>query len=126
MHAALSIKSSSKGGRGVFTSKAIKKDTAIETSPVLVFNAKERKLLEGTLLARYIFEWGNIRRKVCVALGYVSLYNHDYDANCRYEMDFENDTMTIITVRDIKKDEEITVNYNAVPDDKTPVWFKTK
>lgn len=126
MNPSLNIRPSGKRGRGVFTSKAIKKNTEIETSPVLVFDAKQRKMLEATLLGRYIFEWGNIRRKVCLALGYISLYNHDYDANCKYEMDFENDTMTITTVRDIKKDEELTINYNAVPDDKTPVWFKTK
>jgi SET domain-containing protein len=26
-------------------------------------------------------------------------------------------------IRDIQKGEEITMNYNGLPEDKTPVWF---
>ena len=51
------------------------------------------------------------------------MYNHDYDANCDYEMDYESQIMTITTVKDIKKGEELFINYNASPTDKTPVWF---
>ncbi len=114
---------SSKGGRGVFTSKAIKAGTVIEISPVLVFSPKERKALEETLLYNYIFEWGEDQKSACVALGYVSLYNHSYDANCSYEMDYETELMTITTVKAVKKGEELSINYNATPDDETPVWF---
>jgi hypothetical protein len=41
-------------------------------------------------------------------------------------MDFEHDTMTIRTVRQVEKGEELCVNYNADPNDKTPVWFDKK
>ena len=112
-------------GRGVFTSKKIPAGTTIEVSPVLVLTAKERKQVEGTKLYHYIFEWGDSRRQACVAFGYVSMYNHDYTANCEYEMDFEEKTVTVRTVRDIKKGEELTINYNASPNDKTKVWFDT-
>ena len=110
-------------GRGVFTSKRIPARTVIEVSPVLVLTAKERKQIEGTKLYHYIFEWGDSRRQACVAFGYVSMYNHDYTANCEYEMDFEEKIVTVRTVRDIKKGEELTINYNASPNDKTKVWF---
>jgi len=56
-------------------------------------------------------------------LGYISMYNHDYDANCDYEMDFDNKIITIKTVKGIKKGEELFINYNASPNDITPVWF---
>ncbi len=110
-------------GRGVFTSKSIPAETIVEISPVLVLKPKERKTLETTLLYHYVFEWGDTRRKAGLALGYISMYNHSYSSNCVYEMDFEEMTMTVKTVRKIKKGEELTINYNADPNDKTPVWF---
>ena len=51
---------SSKGkGRGIFTRENIRSRTILEVSPVLVMSAKERKLVDQTLLHDYIFEWGN-------------------------------------------------------------------
>ncbi len=119
----LRIAQSTKSGRGVFANKNIKAETVIEVSPVLAMSIKDRQLIEKTILMNYIFEWGNNHRKAALGMGYVSMYNHDYDANCEYEMDFEENTITIKTVRDIKKDEELFINYNASPNDKTKVWF---
>ena len=121
----LIIESSPKRGRGVFTTKNISKGTVIEISPVIVLTEKERKTIEKTLLFHYVFEWGNDKKKACVALGYVSMYNHSYDANCEYEMEFGKKLMTIKTVKTIKKGEELFINYNAKPDDTTKVWFDT-
>jgi SET domain-containing protein len=122
----LTVAPSKKGGRGIFTTKSIPADTVIEISPVLVFSAKERKTIEKTKLFDYIFEWGARRRMGGLALGYISLYNHDYSSNCDYEMDFDNSLMTIKTVKRIKKGEELCINYNASPNDRTPVWFDDK
>src|SRR6476469_1569998 len=122
----LYVAPSAKGGRGIFTSEPIAAGTTIEISPVLVFSAKERACLEQTKLYDYVFEWGERSKKVCVALGYISLYNHDYNSNCNYDMDFDDLFMTITTVRAVKKGEELCINYNADPNDQTPVWFKTK
>lgn len=119
----LTIAPSGNKGRGVFTTQAIAKGEVIEISPVVVLSIKDRKQVEKTVLFNYIFEWGNSRKKAAVALGYVSVYNHSYDANCVYEMDFEEKTMTIKTVRAVAKGEELTVNYNADPTDTTKVWF---
>ena len=126
MISSLIIGSSAKRGRGVFTTKNIKKGTIIEISPVIVLTEKERKAIEETLLYHYVFEWGDDKKKAAVALGYVSMYNHSYDANCEYEMEFGKKRMTIRTVKNIKKGEELYINYNATPDDKTKVWFDTK
>ena len=116
----------SKGGRGVFTTRSIPAGTVVEISPVIVFTNKERKDLEKTRLFDYIFEWGVTRKKGCLALGYVSLYNHEYISNCDYEMDFDSRLMTIKTVKRIKKGEELSINYNADPNDRTHVWFHKK
>ncbi|MEO8711516.1 MAG: SET domain-containing protein [Parafilimonas sp.] len=122
----LTVQSSPNRGRGVFTTRNIKKGTVIETSPVLVLTEKERKILEKTILYHYVFEWGNDKKKAALALGYISLYNHSYNSNCEYEMEFGKKIMTIRAVKNIKKGEELFINYNATPDDKTKVWFDTK
>lgn len=119
----LYVAPSQKGGRGIFTSQKIAAETVIEMSPVIVLSTRDRIHIEATKLHDYIFEWGENRKKCCVALGYVSLYNHDYSSNCDYEMDFEHATMTIKTIRIIEKGEELCVNYNAEPNNQTPVWF---
>ena len=59
-------------------------------------------------------------------MGYISMYNHDYNANCDYDMDYENETIMITVVKDVKKGEELFINYNASPDDQKPVWFDAK
>jgi SET domain-containing protein len=122
----LFIAPSGKGGRGVFTSEPIPAGTVIEISPVLVFSANERKTVEQTFLFDYIFEWGDRKRKAALGLGYISMYNHDYDANCNYEMDYDYNIMTLTTVKDIRKGEEVCINYNAHPSDETPIWFDAK
>lgn len=61
-----------------------------------------------------------------MALGYVPLYNHSYEANCEYEMDFENRLINIKTVRHINNGEELFINYNGDWNDKKPVWFEIK
>ncbi|WP_153798866.1 SET domain-containing protein [Foetidibacter luteolus] len=119
----LVIAPSPKGGRGVFTTKNIAANTVLEISPVIVLTVQERKDIEKTKLFHYIFEWGKTRKLGCMALGYVSMYNHDYASNCEYEMDFEARLMTIKTVKAVKKGEELCINYNADPNDKTLVWF---
>lgn len=122
----LFVAPSGKRGRGVFTSKAIRANIVIEVSPVLVLNAKERKIIEETKLFHYVFEWGDSKKMAALGFGYVSMYNHDYASNCEYEMDFSENIITIKTVRAIKKGEELSINYNADPNDKTLVWFHQK
>ena len=119
----LSVGPTEEMGRGVYTSADIAKDTVIETSPVIVLSAAERKLLDQTLLHDYIFEWGEDRRSCCMALGYVPLYNHSYRSNCEYEMDFDRQVISIRTVRFIKAGEEIFINYNGDWNNTAPVWF---
>ncbi len=119
----LMVAPSDKRGRGVFTTENIPANTVIEISPVLVLSTKDRKQVEKTILFDYIFEWGENRKKACIALGYLSLYNHAYQANCDYEMDYDSNLMRIKTVVDIKKGEELFINYNAITDDNSPIWF---
>jgi SET domain-containing protein len=110
----------------VFTSEDIIKGTTIEISPVIVLTAADRSNVEKTLLHDYIFEWGEDHTSAAVALGYLSIYNHIAEPNCKYQMDFEEQTISIITLRDIQAGEELFINYmNAEGASDKPVWFET-
>ena len=111
-------------GRGVFTSEDLEPNLTIEISPVLIMSGEERKLLDQTLLHDYIFEWGPNKKQCCMALGYVAVYNHSYNSNCEYEMDFEAASIAITTIRSIKAGEELFINYNGAWDDKKKLWFE--
>ncbi len=113
-------------GRGVYTSEDIDKGTIIEISPVIVMSGLERKLIDQTLLHDYIFEWGPEKKQCCLALGYISLYNHSYRSNCEYIMDYDENLISIKTVRFILAGEELSINYNGDWDNEQPVWFEVK
>jgi SET domain. len=121
----LYIAESNNRGRGIFTSKSIPAGKTIEISPVIVMSEQEKILLDQTLLHDYIFHWGNDEKQCCVALGYLSIYNHDYLSNAEYEMDFSAASIRIRTVREIKSGEEIFINYNGTWNNSKPVWFDT-
>lgn len=122
----LYIMDTAQRGRGVFTTEAIPAGTTIEIAPVIVLNQVDRAIVDTTLLHDYIFEWGISEKQAAVALGYVSIYNHSEDANCKYDMDFDHNTIQIQTKRDIAVDEELCINYNGDGITDKPVWFDLK
>lgn len=122
----LVVDASAEKGRGVFTRERIPANTIVEIAPVIVMDKKDREHLDKTLLHDYIFEWGKLKDKCCMALGLVPIYNHSYKSNCEYFMDFEDDSIMIKTVRIIEKGEELTINYNGDWNDGKKVWFDVK
>jgi len=109
-----------RGGRGVYASKSFNKGELIEKVPCIILPCSECK----DILSWYVFCWDS--EEICaVALGYGSLYNHSYSANATYKT-IEPDTIILRAFRDIKKGEEITINYNGKPDDKDPMEFNVQ
>lgn len=113
-------------GRGVFCNEEITKGTIIEFCPVIVLSSKDRPHLDKTFLYDYYFEWGLDQKESALALGYGSLYNHNYEPNAEYETFFEEKMIVIRALRTIPAHEEITISYNQNPDDKRKVWFEKK
>ena len=113
-------------GRGMFTNELILANTIIEIAPVIVMPAADRLLLDKTLLHDYIFEWGTDKTQCCMALGFVPIYNHSYNSNCEYFMDYSTNTIMLKTVKNIEAGEEVFINYNGDFDDKTLLWFDAK
>lgn len=122
----LCIQKTQEKGRGVFTNERIPANVIVEISPVIIMDNRDREYLDRTLLHDYIFEWGKDKDKCCMALGWIPIYNHAYKSNCDYLMDYDDSTITIRTVMPIEKGEELTINYNGDPRDKTKIWFEVK
>ncbi len=119
----LSVQPTGAKGRGVFTAVSLEAGTTVEESPVIVMTKEDRIYLDKTLLHDYIFEWGPQQEECCMALGLVPIYNHSYESNCDYFMDFDEQTITIQTVKSIEAGEELTINYNGDWKDDKKIWF---
>lgn len=122
----LFVDNTSEKGRGVFTHERIPANTVIEIAPVIVMELSDREHLDKTLLHDYIFEWGKLKDKCCMALGLIPIYNHNYKSNCEYFMDFEDNSIMVKTIRVIENGEELTINYNGDWNDGKQVWFDVK
>jgi len=94
----LTIAPSPNRGRGVYTTAPIAANTVIEIAPVIVVDKIQRVKLEETLLYDYIFEWGEDHQSAAIGLGYISIYNHAIEPNCRYDMDYESQIISIKTI----------------------------
>ncbi len=126
LHPDIIVTKTKNKGRGVFTDKKIAANTVVEIAPVIVMPEVARKILDQTLLHDYIFEWGDDKKQCCMALGYVALYNHAYQSNCEYEMNFNKQLITITTVKDVKAGEELCINYNGDWNSNKKLWFDAK
>ena len=111
-------------GRGVFAAIAFLMGDTIEECPILDLPEVDYPLLKKTALRNYYFMWDDTNTKSVLALGYGMLYNHSYNPNATYEKDIQNGFVIFKAIRNIAKDEEITVNYNyGIPDDKSKLWI---
>jgi SET domain-containing protein len=120
----LEIRATGNKGRGIFAKKTLQADMVLETAPVIVMSRKDRDLLDQTLLHDYIFEWQPYSADMCcMALGWIPLYNHSYQSNCEYFMNYDDQTMFVQTVREVAAGEELTINYNGTWNDAAKVWF---
>lgn len=107
--------------RGVFATRDIKKGELIHNAPVIAYPNEQHQYIEKTLLADYAFEYGI--NHTAILLGYGMLFNHSYEPNATYEINFDNHTFDFFAYKDIKAGEEILINYNGDVDDKEQLWF---
>ncbi|MFP3919102.1 SET domain-containing protein [Lysinibacillus telephonicus] len=107
--------------RGVFATCDIKKGVLIHEAPVISYPNDQHQYIEQTILADYAFEYGI--NHTAILLGYGMLFNHSYEPNAIYEINFNNHTFDFYAFKDIKAGEEILINYNGDVDDKELLWF---
>ena len=128
MNELIEIRNTVHKGRGVFAKKRIGRGDTIETAPVLLIPAEQWDRVEPTVLALYIYNFGPTSEEehAAIALGYGSLYNHSYHPNAQYIKDWATQTIHFVALRDIEPSEEITINYNGLPESKEPIWFEAR
>ena len=107
--------------RGVFATCDIKKGTLFHEAPVVPYPNEQHKYIERTVLEDYVYEYGI--NHSAVVLGYGMLFNHSYEPNATYEINFDKHTFDYYAYKDIKASEEILINYNGEVDDYEPLWF---
>ncbi|NYE08128.1 hypothetical protein F4694_004971 [Bacillus niacini] len=107
--------------RGVFATRDIKKGELIHEAPVIAYPNAEHEHIEKTLLADYAFEYGI--NHTCILLGYGMLFNHSYQPNATYEINFPHHSFDFYAYKDIKAGEEIFINYNGDEEDQELLWF---
>ncbi|WP_026570653.1 MULTISPECIES: SET domain-containing protein [Sediminibacillus] len=107
--------------RGVFATRDITKGEIIHEAPVIPYPNDQHQYIEQTVLDDYVFEYG--KNHTAVVLGYGMLFNHSYQPNADYDINFSKHTFDYFAHKDIKAGEEILINYNGDVDNKDPLWF---
>lgn len=110
--------------RGVFAWVSMKEGEVIEVCPFIEIHDPESSNLENNFLINYYYFFGETKERVLVALGFGSLYNHDYAPNAAYTIHPDEQTIVFSAIKNIRKNEEIKVNYNHGNDDCAPLWFE--
>lgn len=104
-------------GRGVFTSKILKKGELIEICPVIEVSYKDHQKMVGHILENYTFVWNTRKKSAAIVLGFGSLYNHSKKPNADYIKKLKDGVMVYKAMKTIKKGEEITIDYGDMHSD---------
>jgi SET domain-containing protein len=114
-------------GRGVYAKVDIKKNEVIERAPIIEIPEHDAANLNKSILVTYFFYFGKNKQRQAIALGFGSLYNHSHKPNAIYKIKQTENRIDFIALKDIKKDDEILINYSyGNQKDKSPLWFETK
>ncbi|MFX1378715.1 MAG: SET domain-containing protein-lysine N-methyltransferase [Promethearchaeota archaeon] len=121
---------STKKGKGVFATRNIGKGQTIEVAHIILISKNDWELIKDTALSNYSFEWDDPKCKgiydSAISFSISQFINHSYKPNTKYRYNHENNLIEYITIRKISKGEEITVNYNGNPSNKSSVWFEVE
>lgn len=110
------------GIRCIKAARDIKAGELIESCPVILIPNKEFDHFNETILSRYDYDWDDDYG--AFVLGYCVLTNHSFSANVEYKTNYDTKRMEYYAVKDIKKDEEVFINYNGEPDDTKPLEYE--
>ena len=116
----------SKADRGVFAGRSIKKGEIIERCPMIEIQKNDTALLNKSILVTYFFYFGKDKKRQAIALGFGSIYNHSHSPNAKFKIQEKDSLIEFVSIKNIKKDEEITFNYYGTSPPKSPLWFEVK
>lgn len=92
-------------GRGVFAIEDIKEGTKLTCDVIVMDGIPEE-------IAKYTFPWSGNKSSMCMGFG--SFFNHHHKPLVKiYSIDRENLTKTFIVLSDIKRGDELTLDYSG-------------
>lgn len=102
-------------GRGLVSTKPIKKGQVYMQVEILEFNRKDSNMLDKTLLGSYVYDLGAGRS--CIALGHGCLFNHSDQENTDFNFVKKQGRLMIQykALRNIKAGEQLFINYGYNP-----------
>lgn len=122
----LFVASSEEKGRGVFTARELTKGDIIEFCPLILIPKQEQDYIHQSILHDYYFLSPAPSSRMCIVLGYGSLYNHSFVPNADIVFDLLNKQLEIHCVSEIEAGEEIFIDYTGGIKDAPKLWFEPK
>lgn len=104
-------------GRGLVATRDVPAGAEIVTCPVIVYDWTDAGRIEKTRLGDYNFRFGDHSQRSCIVLGVISLCNHADAPNARLVCNEDEETMSLVALREIAMGEEICIRYRR------PLWF---
>ena len=109
----INIRFIEKKGLGVFATKKILKGETIEECPVFFLGKNDSPQSEHFKNYRFSYPKERSGNESVLAWGYGSLFNHDIKPNADWEEHPKWMGFKFFALRDIEKDEEITISYGG-------------
>lgn len=109
----LECKWEEKTGHGIYATENIPKGVFVEIAPVVIL---EPERMADENLNIYVIAW---KDKIALSLGWTMMYNHSDNNSCEFSSNIHDNLLAIVTIRDIMKGEQLTVNYG-------PDWFSSR
>ena len=110
-------------GRGVFTARELSKGDVIEFCPLVLIPKKEQNCIHQSILHNYYFLSPPPHSKMCIVLGYGSIYNHAFQPNADIVFDLPNLHLEIHCISAIEPGDEILIDYTGGLKDAPKLWF---
>ena len=108
-------------GRGVVAVGAWPEGTELERAPVIVVPLADlvHRPERPTVPEQYLLYWSDATGRECaMGGGLLMFYNHSDAPNVEFHDGPDPETMSVIALRDIADDEELTYDYGV------PLWFR--
>ena len=99
-------------GYGFFAGKNYKKGDVIETNIFISLDLLDEYRKKNNTFAKYFFKCVKNNNKIILPLGNILIMNHSNNPNAfPYNFDYNNRTVTCVALKDIKRGEEVFINY---------------
>lgn len=101
-------------GMGVVAKETIEIGIFVEVAPVVVCD--NNSIASDREAFKYVIAWGD---RLALPMGWTMFYNHSDNNNCEFSINIHDGLLAIMTIKEVKQGEQMTVNYG-------PNWFSSR